>query len=157
MKCISSTEPSGFLESKINSIYSKPFSPKIAKSLPKCITVEHDRRYSHVSEAAELQKEGTVCVSESSVRKLFTQVTQHLSSYKSVERQGKYLKSSKACVNVRLWGKELLDWVSRHGFPTTVSLILDPFTLNSTSQLIPAYCLHKPSRDEKTKKEKSVS
>lgn len=54
---------------KATPFISFPFPPKIIKSPPKCITAEHDHKYSSIFEAFELEKECAVYISESSVRK----------------------------------------------------------------------------------------
>lgn len=72
-----------------------PSSPKIAKSPPNWITVEHDHKYSSVSEAVELDKEGAVHNPDSRVRKCSSRGLKTSPSSDSAENQEEYLKSSK--------------------------------------------------------------
>ena len=74
-----------------------PSSPKIAKSPPNWITVEHDHKYSSVSEAVALDKEGAVHNPDSHVRKRSSRGLKTSPSSNSAENQEKYLKSSKGC------------------------------------------------------------
>ena len=126
-------------------LFPLPSSPKIAKSPPNWTAVEHDHKYSSVSEAAELDKEGAVHNPDSHVRKRSSRRLKTSPSSNSAENQEKYLKSSKGCVaeeNGRIGDGEqvvrirLETWTLCHHV-SDLTIPSNSNNPNSTAQLIP--------------------